>query len=106
MVEELIIYSNLLLPFYLKKSSLTQNAHFLRQKRLGKHYVALFKMDAIQFWSTILKLVVSYGKFYIVFEIFLDQFSEFYWKLFFWQFSDNNSGEYFDNFSTYVSDVF
>ena len=56
---------------FLKKSSLTQNAHFLRQKRLGKHYVTLFKMGSIPFWITIFKLFVPFGKSFIVLKFFL-----------------------------------
>ena len=70
---------------FLKKSSLTQNAHFLRQKRFGKHYVTLFKMGSIQFWSTIFKLVVPFGKSFIVLKFFLTNFQNFFEN----DFSDN-----------------
>ena len=64
---------------FLRKSPplLTQNAHFLRHKRLGKHYVTLFKMGSIQFWSTIFKLVVPFGKSFIVLKFFLTNFQNF-----------------------------
>ena len=88
--------------FIWKKSSLTQNAHFLRQKRLEKNYVTLFKMGSNWFRRDIFKLSLLT----MVLIRMPDKFSDDVWNCFFIYFFEKISDNFLGIFYNFSNDEY